>query len=259
MVNMPKSNEIYAYGCGTPIRQKVVEAMAEGANAIDFDNSEYPKYRGGHTIVWGLMRGAKELIDATRCAGHNYYQIDNAYFGRDIYFRVTKNGTQLTQLKRVDDKRYREQFHSLGLKLSSWKKKRGHQVLICASSPILYEFYNTSLDDWIDNTIVQIRKYTDRPIIVREKQLQGLEHDLSNSFILVTHVSASAIDALIYGVPIITTSACAATPLATPIQYIETPRITANRNSLFATLACGQFTIDEMKNGQAWSIVNSIL
>ena len=143
------------------------------------------------------------------------------------------------------------------IKLASWKKKRGDDILICASSPLLYEFYNTTIDEWLKDTVEKIRKYSNRPITVRQKQLGNIEFDLERSWLLVTHVSASALDALIHGIPVIATAPCAATPMATLIQEIENPRITANRNALFSTLAWGQFTISEMKSGQAWEVVSS--
>jgi len=253
-----KHGSIYVYGCGTPIRQNVLEAIASGSGAIDIFNEEYPKYRGGISIIWGLMRGAKELMAQTTAAGFDYYQIDNAYFGRETYFRLTKNGTQLSNLLRRDEARYKDQFSKCALRLSTWKKKRGEKILICTSSPFLYEFYNTSIDVWLDKTVPIIKKYTQRPIAIREKQLGNIEHDLSNSWILVTHSSASALDALLYGLPVVTTEPCAASPMSTLISEIERPRITANRASLFASLAWGQYTLEEMKNGFAWKIVNEI-
>jgi hypothetical protein len=71
----------------------------------------------------------------------------------------------------------------------------------------------------------------------------------------VTHVSAAAIDALRIGVPVVTTADCAATPLATPIEDIESPLTGMDRRPLFSSLAYGQFTPQEMASGFAWETV----
>jgi hypothetical protein len=59
------------------------------------------------------------------------------------------------------------------------------------------------------------------------------------------------------GIPVVTTGQCAASPLATPIDEIANPKLSDGREDLFATLAWGQFNLEEMKNGFAWQTVTS--
>ena len=244
------------YGCGSPIRLPIAEAMAQGSGAVNFLPQADPTYVPGNSIVWGLIRGARNIIESTISNHCDYYQMDNAYFGRDVYYRITRNGLQLSKLANRDESRLNLQFKSLNLKFENWKKRRGDNILICASSEDLYRFYQTTADDWISSTISKIRRYTDRPIVIRKKQLFGIEDAVKNSWIVVTHSSAAAIDALRFGIPVIITEESAAMPLATKFSEIENPRITANRRTLFSTLAWGQFTMEEMRNGFAWTVVS---
>jgi hypothetical protein len=80
-------------------------------------------------------------------------------------------------------------------------------------------------EKWISNTQKIIQKYTDRPIIIRRKQLKfdkPLLEDLQNAYCIVTHQSTAAIEAVLNGVPsICDPSSCAAPVSSTKIEDIE--------------------------------------
>ena len=98
---------------------------------------------------------------------------------------------------------------------------------------------------------------TDRPIQLRSKEtLTSIDQEIIDAWCVVTHVSAAALDALRLGIPVVTTQQCGATPLATPIDEIDNPRMADGRESLFSTLAYGQFSPEEMRAGWAWKVVS---
>ncbi len=238
-----------AYSCASPIRFPVINAIAKGSYASVFSESN-PKYRSGNSIVWGLIRGAKEIMLETKKAGYNFFHVDNAYFGRNAYYRVTLNALQLSQLpNKVIDNRYRVILSQLNKNILPWKTKRNGPIVLCPSSNFLYEFYESNLDFWIQNTISKIRYFTDRPIIIRHKELipkDDIDSDISDAWCVVTHVSAAGLDALRLGIPVVTTGICASSPLATPIDKIDCPLLPDGREILFSYLAWGQFSLEEM-------------
>jgi len=61
--------QLSAYGCGSPIRLPIVQALSVGASANAFIPDANPVYRGGDSIVWGLIRGADEIMLKTRHHG----------------------------------------------------------------------------------------------------------------------------------------------------------------------------------------------
>ena len=244
--------DLVAYGCGSPVRLPVVRAMATGSGARSFVPDAHPAYLGGHSLIWGLIRGAPELMSQTRAAGCDFYQMDNAYFGRDHYFRVTRNALQQCTIRECDGDRLDRVFHRLGLTLHPWKAQRNGPILLCPSSEFLFRFYGTTAEKWVADTVAAIRRHTDRPIALRPKQLDGIDVAVRDAHCVVTHVSAAALDALRIGVPVMVTAACAATPLATPMCEIDAPRSGMDRLPLFSSLAWGQFTIEEMVTGFAW-------
>ena len=249
--------ELNAYGCASPIRLPVTAALAAGACADAFFPEANPAYRGGDSIVWGLIRGAAEVMNSTADSGNDYFQIDNAYFFREKYFRVTKNSLQLCKIDTVDHSRYLKVLREAKLEVYPWKIRRGDEILVCPSSEFLFGFYKTNMEAWVKETVEKIRTFTDRPIRVRKKHIGGIDEDIANAWCLVTHVSAAGLDALRMGIPVVTTGQCAASPLATPIDEIANPKLIDGREDLFATLAWGQFNLEEMRNGFAWLTVAS--
>ena len=253
---------LHAYGCGSPIRLSVIQAMAKGSGAVYFSPDANPNYLGGDSIVWGLIRGADKLMLSTRANGCNFYQVDNAYFGRNIFYRVTPNALQFTGLPRgVLNNRYEQILKILGKSIMPWNKSRNGPIVICPSSDMLHRFYGGTLSHWIEAVTREIQKHTERPIFIRHKELSpkdDIDELIHQAWCVVTHVSAAALDSLRLGVPVITTGACAASALATPINEIEKPVMADGREALFSLLANAQFTIEEMNNNNIIDIVSSL-
>ncbi|AGG32699.1 hypothetical protein D521_0129 [beta proteobacterium CB] len=241
---------LVAYGCGSPVRLPIVESLALGAGANKFIPFANPSYQGGDSIVWGLIRGAPKIMFDTVQNGCDYFQIDNAYFGRNIYYRVTLNALQLSWIpSSVVSDRYKLILNQFGKTILPWKQKRNGPIVICPSSDHLHHFMGGTLESWVSSVIAEIKKYTDRPITVRYKELMpkdDIDAEIHEAWCVVTHVSAAALDALRLGIPVIVTGECAASPLSTPIQEIERPFLSNGREELFSLLACGQFTPEEM-------------
>jgi len=244
---------LVAYGCGSPIRLPIVESLALGAGANKFIPIANPSYQGGDSIVWGLIRGAPKIMFDTVQNRCDYFQIDNAYFGRNIYYRVSLNALQLSWMPTaVVSDRYKLILNQLGKTILPWKKKRNGPIVICPSSDHLHHFFGGTLDSWVSSVVTEIKTHTDRPITVRYKELMpkgDIDAEIHEAWCVVTHVSAAGLDALRLGIPVIATGECAASPLSATIQEIERPLLSNGREELFSLLACGQFTPEEMIKG----------
>jgi hypothetical protein len=243
---------IAVYGCATPIRMHVARAMATYLKCPLYEEGK-PSYRGGDSIVWGLIRGSPAVIEATKAAGCNYYQLDNGYFGRNSYYRFTKNAFQQTTLKERKPDRWEhiKKHHSLELK--PWKKD-GSKVLFCLSTEHLYRFLGLDIAVYRTKTLRRLKEVTQREIVVREKDAVGpIEDALKDAWCVVTHTSAVALDALRFGVPVFTTGLNAADPCALKdVTYLDTP-IYPEREPLFWSLAYSQWLPEEMQLGRAWN------
>jgi hypothetical protein len=147
-----------------------------------------------------------------------------------------------------------------------WSHTPGTNILLCPPSQKALNYWNVNLETWIVQTTEEIKKYTDRPIVIREKQSRHIrtnedtmEMALSRDVhCMVTYNSIAAVESLIYGKPVFTMGPNAAAPLAnTDLSKIEEPFMptTAMVKRLCANLAYNQFTPDEMANGTAWKIL----
>lgn len=229
-------------------------------------------------FMFGILRGSGEIYKRCEQSNYNFYYADHPYFTniknpKHSCYRITKNGHANPVLKNRPNDRYLK-FKSTETK--NWNTK-GEHILICPPSIYIQVF--DQVFDWLAKTISIIKNNSDRKIIINEKKQSleitkkinlnlppideeysnnSLEHDLSNAWCLVTYNSMASLSALINGIPVFTNSnKCAAFNLAEhDFSKIEKPIYSENREFLFNSLAYSQFTLDEMKSGYAYKILN---
>ena len=103
------------------------------------------------------------------------------------------------------------------------------------------------LHDWEEKTIEEIKKYSDRPILISTKQQNPMNEVMKDAWAVVTDHSNSAIDALIQGVPIIMTNPARTYGKIENIESLDFDPI-----PLLSALSYNQWTLDEMRSGKAW-------
>jgi len=214
-------------------------------------------------VLRGITR-RKEMI-ACREANRTFYYIDTGYFGngkKKTYHRITRNDVQYfgNIIERPADR-----FAATGVQLKKFRP--GTNILLAPPSQKLLNLYNIVLEDWLEQTQSEIKKHTDRPIVVRTKQSRTarLVDDTMEMALdldvhcLVTFSSIAATEALLLGKPAITLGPNAASPLCrhyiADIENLYIP--TLDEVEAWARhLAYCQFTEPEMRNGTAWRILN---
>ena len=212
-----------------------------------------PFYLPGDCAVWGLIRGAKQIKQNARALGFNYYALDNGYVVRDRWFRITRNGFQNTEVfERPPDR-----WERLKQTIAPWRKD-GRRILLCESSHWCDEYLG--VQGWRQKTFREIRKHTDRKVVVRDKPPWGTIVDfpaaLKDVFAVVTNVSACAVEALLHGVPVFVTGPSIAKPLAeTDLSQIEHPRY-PEREPWAWNLAYSQFNEWDMFTGRAKALLD---
>jgi len=224
--------------------------------------------RETHTPTPVVLRGITKhkQMEACQAAGRDFYYIDTGYFGngkRKLYHRITKNDVQWFGdiVERPWDRLEKTNVRPK-------KMRSGTNILLAPPSQKLLNNYDIRLDDWLAYTQEEIKKYTDRPVVVRTKKSRSarlvddtiemaLDQDVH---CLVTFSSIAAGEALLHGKPAITLGPNAAAPLCSQnLAEIENPR----RPSLEEVeawarhIAYCQFTEVEMRDGTAWRILNN--
>ena len=127
------------------------------------------------------------------------------------------------------------------------------------------KYYDIDIEKWREDTLNTIKKYTDRPIVVREKTTRqerinnSIYTDLDNAYALVTLQSIAATESILYGVPAFTLAPNAAESLClNDLTKIENPYY-PDSDVVYkwaCHLAYGQFHNIELENGYAWSAIN---
>jgi hypothetical protein len=232
---------------------------------------------GGRISTWSkeennltpvVLRGItkRKQMDACRAAGRNFYYIDTGYFGngkKKTYHRVTLNDVQNFGpiIERPADR-----VEKCNITISKFRKD-GSKILLAPPSQKLLNLYDIDLEQWMQQTIAELKQHTDREIVIRLKQgrsvrqstdtmQMALEQDI---WCLVTYSSIAAGEALLCGKPAITLGPNAAGMLCSnSLSEIENPFVpTTDQVEAWARhIAYCQFTEPEMRDGTAWRILN---
>ncbi len=221
----------------------------------------------------------RSLIKECWKIGRPFYFMDTGYFanystihnpkGVKRWHRIVKNNVQhIGEVqKRPEDRWKHLQKEFPKLNWPGWKKD-GSSILLVAPSEKPCKFYGINLETWLSETINTIKKYTNRPIVIRKKPelriQRTMEYTIYNQldediFALVTYNSIAASEAIAYGIPAFTLAPNAASPMClTDLSKIETPYYpdAAEVHKWCCYLAYGQFNNEELANGDAWRILN---
>lgn len=232
---------------------------------FDYDSSNDP------IVLRGILK--KKIIHRCWEEKRTFYYMDTGYFGNEAndrnpngwkyWHRIVKNDLQHTTVKKRSDDR----FKHFNKKFLPWKKN-GSKILIAKPDDKPMRFYDYDLDLWLKSTVETIKKYTDRPVVVRDRAAKRADRVLHNTlqealaddvFALVTFNSVAATESIFQGIPVFTLApANAAAPVGLQdLSLINTPRY-PDQDELYqwaCHLSYGQFHISELKNGKAMEML----
>lgn len=226
-----------------------------------------------------VLRGILKHKIMKRCwdEGRDFYYMDTGYFGNETtaqnpngwkyWHRIVKNNLQHGDIIARPDDRWKQ----FGKTFAPWKKN-GRKILIAKPDEKPCKFYGIDLEQWTQETIATIKKYTDRPIEIRERAPKRIDRTVSNTlkqaldddvYALVTFNSNAATEAVMYGYPVFTLAPCnAASPVASNnLSQIEKPYY-PDQDKLYSWachLAYGQYHNTELRSGAALNMIQGYL
>ncbi len=215
----------------------------------------------GPAIVHGILRGCGEIIKACEWIDRDYYHIDHGYMKRgyyDGYFRVSKNGLQADWWSDENAEKYpADRFRSMGVKPTPWKKNGTHIVFAPIATAVA-NLRGIHPGEWNGVVRDEIKRWTDRPVVVKEKQSDvPIGEALKDAWCLVTYSSNTAIDAILAGIPTVVLGPSAAEPVSWGLSDIEVPHY-PDIEPWLNWLAYQQWTLEEMKRGECWAYVKGL-
>jgi hypothetical protein len=179
---------------------------------------------------------------------------------------VNRNG-KFGNEKDLDNKRPAK----LGVSLQNVKANRDAKILIaCQHEKSLQWPAQTNIHEWVNRTITDIRQYSDREIVVRPhprcplrgsivgaslelpKKLPNTYDDFNidyNYHCVFNYNSGPAVQAAIYGTPVVCDITSLAYPVSIPIQRIEEAAL-PDREKWFLDLCHTEWTLEEIASGE---------
>jgi hypothetical protein len=142
-----------------------------------------------------------------------------------------------------------------------WRNNNG-AILVIENSEYHHQMFGTTLSAWREQVQAELKKYTNRTIIFRPKELNRKIRDslydiLQNSdyYCVITDASAAAIEAVWAGIPIITLRQHISTSVArTSLSDIDN-LYRGPIGDWLCALSYSQFTEKEMYNGTALKLI----
>jgi hypothetical protein len=226
----------------------------------------------------------QRVIDAQRRAGKRLVVVDSNLFNYKQknhpanYLRYSFDGvfptTGIYFDSRVDPARWPKIQQELDIYPRAWQNQ-GEYILICAQRHGGWSMAGLGVMSWLNQTVDQIQRYTDRPIRVRphpgDKQVKtylipdsrweisispNLTDDLHKAWAVVTYNSSPGVAGAIQGIPVFVTDPVPQQSQAYSVANIDISQIespnTFDRQPWLERLAMSHWNFDELSSGEAW-------
>lgn len=210
----------------------------------------------GH-VFYGVKEGNRHAWHQALRSGEPYYFIDNSYFDatRGQRFRVTMNRPQHTGQGESDGQR----FAQLRLRVLEERYPQPPGWVVAVEQSPVFMLLTARDPRWLERELahhlshakadgppVRLRPWTnDKPAA-----MSTLQSDLARAWLLVTHSSAAAVEAVLAGVQVRVSPMSAAYSLGSALPSVP------ERMAWASVLADNEFTREELRSGMAWEVVN---
>ena len=233
------------------------------------------------SVLWyGRMAGNKRIWDHYRSQNKPVIVIEVGGLVRNKTWKLGINGINRDADFAVEEYMPNDRLHKFGIVLQPWRQD-GDYVLICGQHGYSEQWRNMpDMDTYYKNTISEVRRHTDKPIVVRShprfreglhwscdtewykqqgvtwnipKHIQqtydsfDLEHMLNHTYFTVSHSSNAGISSVIQGVPAVVSKHSLAYDVGTEIgTWLSKP----DRNNWLNRMSYTEWFADEI--GSQW-------
>lgn len=206
-------------------------------------------------FFYGILRNCYDSMMFLKSNNIDFYYVDYGYIRKInniTYYRICKNSRFLNFYKYdLPNDRYL----SLGLNLK-YDLNKGTKIVVFEPSPFVCMINGFNQSQWVNNVVNEIKKYTDREIVISRKSFNFNKDLLSDAYVLVHYASMGAIEALIRNIPIITLGNFFLEKIYNnSIKDIENLKYCDNREEILYNLSYNQYTLEEIESGKAREII----
>jgi hypothetical protein len=200
---------------------------------------------------------------------YHRYSFDGVFPTTGCYFDHTPDPARWLQISQ-----------RTGIVLKPWRRN-GNHVLICTQRNGGWSMRGLGVMDWLTQTVKTLRRYTQRPIVVRghpgDKQApvyltvrgsswrvsrhSSILDDLNNAHAVITYNSSPGVAAAIEGIPVFVTDPEPQHSQALPVANVDLANIEnpvmPDRDAWIQRLSMSHWSFDELSNGQCWAHIKT--
>jgi hypothetical protein len=249
----------------------LAQSAGQTPTNTDFFDYKYDVLMDGMTPV---LRGILKYKIMQKCLADNkdFYYVDSGYVGNNIsrlnrmgnklYHRIVRNDLQ----HKTITPRPADRWQALDVVLQP--RKFGRKIIVATPDEKPCRYYGIDQQQWVEQTVAELKKYTDRPIEIRHRAPKRIDRVATaplstvlanNVHALVTYNSIAAVESIFAGVPaFVLAPTHVAEPVASKdLSQIENP-VWANRDTLDAwchSMAYGQYHVKELRDVTAFRMM----
>ena len=248
-------------------------AHSAGIDPVDSDYFDY-HYDIAVDRNQLVLRGILKHKIMKKCLEdhNNFYYMDSGYVGNNVgtlnsqgikkYHRIVQNDLQ----HRVITPRPSDRWDLLGVKVHP--RRHGRRIIVAAPDEKPCKYYGIDQQQWIQETVAEIKRHTDRPVEVRERASKRIDRVINEPLgqvlaqdvhAVVTFNSIAAVESILAGVPAFV---LAPSHVAEPVGNRDLSKIDdpfyPDNGLLMAwchSMAYGQYHVRELKNGTAFRLM----
>lgn len=249
--------KIAVWHSGHEISDTVCNAAKEGLPQADLIWSHQDNYMTKIKdydlhIAYGILRGCGEVFKQAESFGIPWVELDRGFWKPghyDGYYRISLNGTQQTTGLNKLKPDY-ERWDKLGLEILPAKEPRPDFCLICPPTEYVQDFFGK----WkVEIPVERTWKYRSKDDATQ------LQDDLNKASEIVTFNSSVGWEALRQGIPVVSDPNHSIIGAYRKMVDKDISKDLDERRKLFALMSSLQLTLEEMRSGKLWPLLQKLL
>ena len=234
----------------------------------------------GSKVIGSHLQIRKAVIEQQSMLGRKVMSIDSSCFkfadNNSVFLRYSLDGvfysTSNYANKNSNADRWDLVRKNLNLTLHPWRKK-GNHILVCLQRDGGWSMKGNDISSWADTTVKQLKKYTDKPIVIRQhprSQINvnhllsyknvsvsngknSLQQDIAGAWASVFYNSSSSVASVLQGVPVfVSDSDCVSWDVANhALSSINDP-VMPSREQWLYDLSAAHWTDEDSTSGRIY-------
>jgi len=261
---------------------------------VSTENYEAPLVDTDVAVMIGVKGKSKKILEEHKALGREIVYIDKGYFRippvsrsvghKVLYYKVSLGSFQpLKYLMQKDmgSDRWKTISKKHGFKLLPRKESKENESIVYGGSSQKY-FNFHSLGDangYAEKLFAILKRKSNRDLVYRPKQswtgakeIEGvrlskrpLEEEFKNAFAYIVHGSNSSVNAILYGLPVVSLGPSISNPVANlrvdSLNWRVGIKFPTDEERLqwVQNVCYWQWTLEEMSNGSTWRFLSEWL